>query len=114
MKARLTKKSSVMRFEALHYSIFVLDLLGLFVTQSILSGFEPLAKTFGSSGFFFSLFAGLLAGFELGLQLIGMFFGTAECIWKENVKGRIIKMGICNMLRAAKLYLLKWRSRDRT
>jgi hypothetical protein len=80
MKARLTCKSSVLRFEALHYSIFTLDLLGLFVAQSVFSGFEPLAKTFDSSGIFLSLFAGCLAGFELGLQRVGTFFGTAERI----------------------------------
>jgi hypothetical protein len=55
-------------------------LLGLLVAQSVLNGFEPLAKTFDSSGIFLSLFASCLAGFELGLQLVGTFFGTAECI----------------------------------
>jgi hypothetical protein len=40
MKARLTQKSSVLRLKALHYSIFVLDLLGLFVTQSILNALQ--------------------------------------------------------------------------
>jgi hypothetical protein len=80
MKARLTKKSSVLRLKALHYSIFALDLLGLFVTQSVLSGFEPLAKTFDSRCIFLSLLASCLAGFELGLQLGGTFIGTAECI----------------------------------
>jgi hypothetical protein len=65
MKAWITKKSSVLRFEVLHYSVFALDLLDLFVAQSVLRGFEPLMKTFDSSGIFFSLFASCLAGFEL-------------------------------------------------
>jgi hypothetical protein len=80
MKERLTRTSSVLCFEALHYNIFALDLLGLFVAQSVLSGFEPLAKTFDISNIFFSLFASCLTGFELGLQRVGTFFGTTECI----------------------------------
>jgi hypothetical protein len=80
MKVRLTQESSVLRFEALHYSIFTLNLLGLFVTQSIFSIFEPLAKIFDNSGIFFSLLAGFFAGFEFHFQLVDTFFSTAECI----------------------------------
>jgi hypothetical protein len=69
-----------LRFEARHNVLFALDLLGLFVAQSIFSGLKPLAKTFDSGGILFSFFASCLPGFEFGFQVIGAFFGTAKCI----------------------------------
>jgi hypothetical protein len=69
-----------LHFKACYNVIFTLDLLGLFVAQSIFSGLKPLAKIFDSSDVFFSFFVSCLAGFELGLQIIGAFLGTVKRI----------------------------------
>jgi hypothetical protein len=79
-KAILTQKSLGLRFEARHNVSFPLDLLGLFVAQSIICDLNPLAKIFDISSVFLSFFTSCLAGFELGLQIVGAFLGTAKCM----------------------------------
>jgi hypothetical protein len=61
--------------EALDDIILALNLLDLFVTQSIFGGLKPLAKIFDTGGVLLSFLSHLLAGFELSFQVIGAFFG---------------------------------------
>jgi hypothetical protein len=93
-------------FEARHYIILALDLLGFLVAQSTLGGLKPLAKIFDIGIILFSLLASFLAGFDLSLQVISAFLGTTQRLWKEKSKtGCRNKIRIYKMQGASKLYL---------
>jgi hypothetical protein len=67
-----------LRLEVRNYVILALDELSFFVAQGIFSGLKSLAKTFDINSFFLSLFASLLAGLELSLQVIGPLLSKTQ------------------------------------
>jgi hypothetical protein len=75
-----------LRLEARDYIILTLDLLGLLVAQNIFGVLKPSAKIFDIGSILFSPLASFLAGFELGLQIIGALLGTTQHLWKKKVR----------------------------
>jgi hypothetical protein len=73
-----------LRLEARDYIILALDELVLFLTQGILSSLKSSTKIFDTGRILFCLFASLLAGLELSLQIVGMLLCTTQCLWEDR------------------------------